>query len=64
MLLEVKLTLGPFSPLRQATQLATSNILQSKHVLTLSVGSNPEVEPSLLSGFYKGQIYVVFIAHE
>ena len=24
---------GPFSPLRQATQLATSNILQSKHVL-------------------------------
>ena len=35
--------LGPSSPLRQATPLATSNILQSKHVLTLRVGSNPEV---------------------
>ena len=34
---------GPFSLLRRATQLATSNILQSKHVLTLRVGSNPEV---------------------
>ena len=34
---------GPFSPLRQAIQLATSNILQSKHVLTWVVGSNPEV---------------------
>ena len=34
---------GPFSPLRQATQLATSNILQSKHILTCVVGSNPEV---------------------
>ena len=34
---------GPFSPLRQATQLETSNILQSKHVLTWVLGSNPEV---------------------
>ena len=33
----------PYSLLRQATRLAASNILQSKHVLTLSVGQNPDV---------------------